>query len=136
MNEVLHLSTYIARKPSEVYAFASDPRNLARWAAGLTDSEIVNDGDAWIATAPFGKVRVKFAPANPYGVMDHDVALDTGVTFHNPMRVIPNGDGSEFMFTLMRQPGMGDEEFARDRANIEHDLKTLKGLLEQGRTGV
>jgi hypothetical protein len=32
---VQHVSAFIDRRPAEVYAFASDPRNLPRWAAGL-----------------------------------------------------------------------------------------------------
>jgi hypothetical protein len=122
MQEVVHVSVHIARRPEEVYEFASHPENLPRWAAGLADSELVRDG----------KVRVEFAPRNPFGVLDHDVTLETGITIHNPMRVVPNGEGSEFMFTLIRQPGMSDEEFANDRAAIERDLRTLKSLLESG----
>ena len=74
---------------------------------------------------------MKFAPPNSLGVMDHDVTLESGVTVHNPMRVVPNGEGSEFVFTLIRQPGMSDEQLARDKAAVESDLKTLKGLLER-----
>ena len=73
----------------------------------------------------------EFAPVNSLGVMDHDVTLESGVTVHNPMRVVPNGEGSEFVFTLIRRPGMTDAELARDRAAVERDLKTLKGLLER-----
>ena len=131
MHSVQHVSVYIARRPADVYEFASDPRNLPRWASGLARSEVKQDGDTWIADAPFGKVRVRFAERNPFGVMDHDVELESGVTVHNPMRVVPNGDGSEFVFTLIRQPAMSDEEFARDRGTIEKDLKTLKNLLER-----
>lgn len=130
MHDVEHLGVYINRRPAEVYAFASDPRNLPRWAAGLARSEVTRDGDGWIVDAPFGKVRVKFAPPNSLGVMDHDVTLESGVTVHNPMRVMPRGDGSEFVFTLIRQPGMSDEQFAKDKATVEKDLQTLKGLLE------
>jgi hypothetical protein len=46
------------------------------------------------------------------------------------MRVMPNGEDSEFVFTLIRRPGMSDEQFAKDKAAVEHDLKTLKDLLE------
>ena len=128
--DVQHISVYIARRPAEVYEFASDPRNLPRWAAGLARSEVRRDGDEWIADAPFGKVRVRFAERNAFGVMDHDVMLESGVTVHNAMRVVPNGEGSELVFTLIRQPGMSDRQFAEDRAAVERDLKTLKDLLE------
>ena len=131
MHDVQHVSVYIARPPAEVYEFASDPRNLPRWAAGLARSEVKSGGDEWIANAPFGKVRVRFAQRNSFGVVDHDVKLESGVTIHNPMRVVPNRDGSEFIFTLIRQPGMSDAQFAKDKAAVEIDLKTLKDLLER-----
>jgi len=131
MGDVQHVSISIARQPADVYEFASDPRNLPRWAAGLARSEVRQDGDAWIADAPFGTVRIRFAEQNRFGVMDHDVTLDSGVTIHNSMRVVPNGEGSEFIFTLIRQPGMSDEKFAEDKAAVEKDLRTLKNLLER-----
>ena len=130
LSDVQHVSISIARRPAEVYEFVSDPRNLPRWAAGLSRSEVQKDGDAWIADAPFGKVRLRFAPRNVFGVLDHDVTLESGVTVHNPMRVLPNGEGSEFVFTLIRRSEMSDEEFARDKAAVESDLKTLKALME------
>jgi len=130
MNDVQHISIYIDRPPAKVYEFASDPRNLPRWAAGLARSEVRRDGDEWIADAPFGKVRVRFVQPNSFGVMDHDVTLESGVTIHNPMRIVPNGEGSEFVFTLIRQSGASDEQFAQDKAAVESDLKTLKGVLE------
>jgi hypothetical protein len=63
--------------------------------------------------------------------MDHDVQLESGVTIHSPMRVVPNGAGSELTFTLIRRPGVSDGEFAQDKAAVEKDLKTLKELLER-----
>ena len=130
MYEVRHISTYIGRPPADVYDFAADARQLPRWAAGLARSEVQRDGDHWIVDAPFGRARVRFVERNALGVLDHDVELPSGATVHNPMRVIPNGQGSEFVFTLVRQPGMTDQQFADDAAAVEADLRTLKELLE------
>jgi pimeloyl-ACP methyl ester carboxylesterase len=47
------------------------------------------------------------------------------------MRVVPRREGSEVVFTLIRQPGMSDEQFARDRAAVQGDLDALKTLLER-----
>ena len=129
--DVRHLSIYIARQPSDVYEFASDPANLPRWAAGLARSEVTRTGDTWIVEAPFGKATIRFAPKNELGVMDHDVELESGATVRNPMRVVPNGEGSEFIFTLFRRPDMSDNQFAEDRRAVEADLRTLKELLER-----
>ena len=133
MHEVRHLSITIACPPPEVYEFAVDPENLPRWASGLAQSELQKDGDAWKVDSPLGKLRMKFAPRNEFGILDHEVTLESGPTFQNPMRVIPNGEGSECMFTLFRQEGMSDEDFANDKAAIERDLKTLKDLMENKR---
>lgn len=75
-------------------------------------------------------VGIKCAEKNRFGVMDHDVRMETGGVVHIPMRVVPNGEGSEFVFTLIRRPGMSDEKFAEDKAAVEKDLRALKGLLE------
>jgi uncharacterized protein YndB with AHSA1/START domain len=125
-----HISVSINRPAAEVYAFASNPENLPQWAAGLSDS-IRKVGDDWIADSPMGTVKVKFAAQNTFGVLDHDVTLPSGVTFHNPMRVIPNDDGSEVTFTLYRRPDVSDDDFSADMTAVEDDLQQLKSILEE-----
>ena len=131
MQDVQHLSIYIDLPPNRVYDFASDPINLPRWAAGLARSEVRREGDLWVMESPLGKVKVRFVERNTFGVLDHDVTLESGVTIHNPMRVLPHGRGSEFTFTLIRQPGTSNDQFRADKAAVEKDLNTLKGVLER-----
>jgi len=127
---VRHISASIDRPPDEVYAFASNPENLPKWATGLSGS-IKNVHGEWIADSPMGKVKIRFAEANTFGVLDHEVVLESGVRIRNPMRVVPRGNGSEIIFTLFRQPDMSDEKFSEDAKWVEKDLMRLKGLLEQ-----
>ena len=61
-----------------------------------------------------GTVKVKFADKNKFGVLDHAVTLPSGVKVNNPMRVFPNNDGSELVFTLYRRADVSDQEFAED----------------------
>ena len=129
--EVRHISVSIDRPPEEVYAFVSDPGNTPKWASGLGTSIQQVHGE-WIADSPMGKVKIKFAEANRFGILDHEVVLGSGERINNPMRVIANGSGSEIFFTLIRQPGMSDEKFAEDARWVEKDLRNLKGLLEKG----
>ncbi len=86
-SDVRHLTVSIARPPSVVYAFASNPANVA--------------------------------PAWP-----------SGVTIHNPMRVMANGEGSEVVFSLFHLPGVSDAKFAEDATWVMKDLETLKRVLE------
>jgi hypothetical protein len=74
---------------------------------------------------------VRFAPENPFGVMDHTVTLPDGTVVENALRVVPNGDGTEIMFTLLRQPGTDDQAFEADAAHIRKDLESLKAILEK-----
>lgn len=126
---LIHIS--IGRSTTEVYAYVSDPRNLSQWAAGLSRSPLHQDGEDWIADSPMGRVRITFAPKNPFGVIDHAVTLPDGATVINPLRVQPNGDGSEVIFTLYRRPEVSDASFKEDAARIRSDLKKLKSILEE-----
>jgi len=128
--EVRNISVSILRSPKDVYAFASNGENLPRWATGIGQT-IRNVNGEWIADGPVGHVRVRFAPRNDLGVLDHDVGLESGATVHNPMRVVPNGTGSTVIFTLLRLPGVSEQKFADDATWVEKDLTTLKGLLEK-----
>jgi hypothetical protein len=125
-----HISVSINRSAVQVYAFASNPENLPKWAAGLSGS-IKKVNEDWIGEAPMGRVKVKFAEKNKFGVLDHDVTLPSGVKVYNPMRVFPNNEGSELVFTLYRQPDMSDQKFAEDAEWVEKDLAKLKTLLEK-----
>ena len=104
------------------------------WASGLA-AGLTRDGDDWIADGgPIGAVRVRFAPDNELGVIDHRVTLPDGLVVDNALRVVPNGTGAEVMFTLLRQPNMDDDAFETDAAHVARDLETLKTLMEERET--
>ena len=131
-SDVRHISVAIDRPPREVYAFASQPENLPRWARGLATA-IAQQGGEWIAQSAMGAVKVRFAPRNDFGVLDHDVTLESGVSVHNPMRVVAReGGGSEITFTLFRRPGVSDADFEADAGAVQRDLRALKNVLEHG----
>lgn len=131
LHEVRNISVSIRRSPGDVYAFISNGENIPLWATGLGNKiRRLEDGE-WLAEGPVGSVRVRFAPPNDLGVADHDVVLETGVTVHNPIRVVPNGAGSTVIFTLMRLPGVPVQQFNQDAKTVESDLAKLKAVLER-----
>jgi hypothetical protein len=125
-----HVSVSISRPVDQVYAFASNPKDWPRWAEGLSDS-IENVNGEWIAESPMGTLKVQFTASNEFGVLDHRVTLASGETIYNPMRVFPNNNGSEVVFTVYQRPHLSAETFAQDTAAVQRDLETLKRLLEQ-----
>jgi hypothetical protein len=125
---VVHIS--VDRDWRDVYAFASNPRNMPRWASGLA-AGLKRDGDDWIGDGgPLGEIHIRFAPPNDLGVIDHTVTLPDGSSVLNALRVTPNQDGAEVAFTVLRQPAQDDAAFEADAAHVLKDLQALKALLE------
>lgn len=128
----VHIVEMIVERSAEaVYTFASRPDAMPRWASGLADG-FEPAGDHWIATGPLGVAKVFFAPANPYGVMDHTVVLETGETTYNAFRVTANGTDAVMTFTVLQQPGTDAARFQADVDWVRRDLVRLKALLEAG----
>jgi hypothetical protein len=119
-------SISIDRNWQALYEAIWRPEIFPNWASGLTESDLRRGGTGWIADGPEGPVTIRFTPHNDYGAMDHVVETEDGRHVHIPLRVIANGEGAEVMLTLFRQPGMTDEEFARDAKWITRDLRALK----------
>ncbi|MDE1158410.1 MAG: SRPBCC family protein [Neorhizobium sp.] len=126
---IIHLT--INRDWHAVYDYAHRPENMPHWASGLA-AGLTRDGDDWLGDGgPIGTIRIRFAAPNDYGVIDHKVTLENGVTVDNALRVVKNGDGAEVMFTLLRLPDTADAAFETDAAHVTKDLETLKALLER-----
>jgi hypothetical protein len=123
------VSVFIAAPSEAVYAYASNPENLPRWVPSFFESVERVDGE-WVARSPLGRVGFGFVHDNDLGVLDHSVTLPDGARVVNPMRVIPNGDGSEILFTLFQREGMTEQQFQEDADLVLNDLRSLKALLE------
>lgn len=129
MHQSRNLSVSINRDAGDVYNFISVPENFRLWASGLGKALQKVNGE-WVAETPEGPVKVRFSERNELGVLDHWVSPKPGLQIYIPMRVIPNGSGSELIFTLFRLSDMSDEKFAADAEWVMRDLSSLKNLLE------
>lgn len=124
-----NLSVSIERNIRDVYDFVRVPENFSRWASGLGKSLKLVKGE-WFAETQEGTVKVRFSERNEFGVLDHWVSTKPGMQVYVPMRVVPNGNGCEIIFTLFRLPDMSEATFAADAEWVMRDLTTLKNLLE------
>ena len=123
------LNVSIRCSPEKVYAFVSNPKNLPKWAEAFCRS-VRKEKGAWIIESPDGPVKIRFVKKNDFGILDHYVSPAPGVEVYVPMRVLPNGGGSEVIFTLFQPAGMSDEKFAEDIGWVKRDLRSLKTVLE------
>jgi hypothetical protein len=128
-HKVKNISVSINKPASEVYKFASNPENFPKWVAFI--ESVSKQGDIWLGKSSLGDIKIKWSPLNEFGILDHHVTLPNGETVYNPMRIISNDKGSEFVFTLFWMPGRTEKEFNEDAQSVTADLKKLKEIMEK-----
>jgi len=119
----------IHAKPQQVVDFLADPMNLPRWAVGFAKG-VRRDGDRWIVTTGSGEMGVRIVAERGLGVVDSFMSPAPGVEGLAASRVVPAGDGVEYVFTQFQAPDMPDNVFAKNVQAIAHKLTVLKALLE------
>ena len=124
------ISLHIARSPDEVYEFLLEPRNYPRWAAALGGRFEHIEGRDWRSDTPFGPVTIRFAERNELGVLDHAVFGEGQEPAMRRMRVVPNGEGSELIYTMFKRDELSAEQFASDAEWTATELEVLKTYLE------
>src|SRR5688500_15738167 len=125
---VVHTSILAA--PENVLAFLGDPRKWRSWAPWLRSVARLSDRE-WSYDTDAGRMHVRFVEPNILGVLDHHVALESGVTVFNSMRVLPNDGGSELVMVLFQSPLASTAEFERDVTAVTEDLARIKRIAEQ-----
>ncbi len=126
---VKHISISINKSAGEVYQFTSNPENFPKWIAFI--KSMTNHGEFWIGKTDLGDIKIKFAPLNDFGIVDHQVTLANGEPVNNPMRVVANNKGCEFTFTLLWLPDRTEKEFNEDAQAVAADLQKLKEIVER-----
>lgn len=115
--------------PERVVDFLSDPTNLPRWAVGFAKS-VRRNGDRWIVTTGSGEMGIRIVTERRAGVVDFFISPAAGVEGLAASRVVPAGDGVEYVFTQFQAPDMPDDSFAKNVHALAHELTVLKALLE------
>ena len=126
------LTVSVKCEPQKACRFVTNPENLPKWATAFCKS-VRKEKEEWIVETAQGPVTIRFVPKNDLGVADHYVTPSPGVDIYVPMRVVANGADSEIMLTLFQLADMSDDVYARDIQWVERDLRTLKGMLEDGK---
>jgi hypothetical protein len=119
----------IAANPKDVLAFVGDGTNLPRWAIGFARS-VRPSRSGWIVTTGQGELPTTITVNDDAGTVDFCTEPAPGAEATAFARVVPNGEGAEFIFTQLQQPGVPDEMFEQLVAAVGHELVALKALLE------
>ncbi len=119
----------IHAKSTQVMDFLADPKSLPRWAVGFAKS-VRQEDNRWIVTTGGGEMGVRIVAEPRLGVLDFYMSPAPGVEGLAASRVLPAGDGVEYVFTQFQAPDMPDEVFAKSVQALAHELTVLKALLE------
>jgi len=103
--------------------------------------EVVGDAHALPRWAPNFATTVK--PEDGHGVVNDELHVDLRVdrdlgtvdilrVKHPPAgaysRVVPNGEGSEYVFTLFFPDGTAEEAITKQMTVVEEELRTIRAL--------
>lgn len=125
-------SVSIAAPAGEVFGFLADPENIPRWAPGFA-SAIRPDGERWIVTNSAGELPVVIASDAGAGTVD--ILRDADRTTGAFARVVPNGAGSEMLFTLFFSPRTPEDAVAGQMATVDEELATVRKFAEGAHAG-
>ena len=120
----------IAAPPETVLGVVGDARRLPEWAPAFARA-VRRDGEGWIVDNGDTEFPIRLRVAPEYGTVDI-----LGVT-EPPRgafaRVIPSGEGSEFLFSLSFPEGTDEAAITAQMQTVEAELRTVRTLSEAAR---
>jgi uncharacterized protein YndB with AHSA1/START domain len=120
----------INRAPSTVFDYLSNPSNWPQWAIVNVKSVAGAGASEWRdMMTPHGPAKLRIRAEARYGILDHDWH-DPQASWTVPARVVPNGDGAEFMMTFFQPPAFSDSFFDEQIKLVDIELAKLKQILE------
>ena len=122
-------SITIQARPEDVLRFVADPFNLARWAPDFAPSVHERDG-RWFIVGDFGEREIIVTASVECGTFDLWPASDPGRGIRT--RVIANGDGSEYLFTLLADDEIEPDALAAQLQGVEQELIAVRRLVQDG----
>ena len=95
----------------------------------MPDAKQNLDG-SWTFSTPHGNANLKFKQNRKLGILDH-LFVDAESTWEVPMRVVPSGEESEVIVTLVKPDSLSDSQFDERMNEIEVIFSNLKNLIEK-----
>jgi hypothetical protein len=123
-------SVSIAADPGAVLEFVADPYQLPVWAPDFAES-VRREDDHWVVSTRRGETSILVCANPEQGTVDLLSAADPGSGAFT--RILPNGDGSEYLFTLFFPEGTPESAIDGQMAVVEGELRTVRAQCERAR---
>jgi hypothetical protein len=118
----------IAAEPHTVLSFLADPHQLPVWAPNFAES-VREEGAELVVGSGGREIRIVMRVSQEHGTFDLVSAKDHRVGAFS--RVIPNGSGSEYLFTLLFAHGTPHADIERQMLIVEEELQTVRAHCER-----
>jgi hypothetical protein len=121
-------SISIAAPPSAVLDVVGDPLRLPEWAPRFARA-VRADGDRWLVdNGTDAEFPIRVRVSRELGTMD--LLRPTDPPSGAFSRVVHDGRGSEYLFTLFFPDGTDEAAIAAQMATVEDELQTIRALSE------
>ena len=117
----------IAAPPETMLGLVGDARRLPEWAPDFACA-VSPDGDGWIVDNGDTEFPIRLRVAAEYGTVD--ILAPTEPPRGAFARVIPSGEGSEFLFSLSFPAGTEEAAITAQMQTVEAELRTVRTLSE------
>ena len=117
------ISIRVNRKTGDTFdAILNSPPKM------MPDAKMTSDG-WWYFSTPRGNAKLKFNENKSLGILDH-MFIDKESKWDVPMRIVPSGDESEVIITLIKPDELTDEQFNERMIEIEQVFGNMKKIIE------
>jgi hypothetical protein len=114
----------VSRKTGEVFdAILNSPPKI------MPDAKQNGDG-SWSFSTPRGNANLKFKHNKTLGILDH-LYKDEESVWDVPMRVVPSGNESEVIVTIVKPDTLTDNQFDERMKEINELFENLKQIVEK-----
>jgi Polyketide cyclase / dehydrase and lipid transport len=126
-NELLSRAIGVAASPADVLGLVADPRALPRWAPTFADGARPAAGDRWTIASGGGEFEIRVRASAAAGTVDFLAPDEDRGLF---ARVVPNGEGSALVLTLVLPATTPAEVVTQQRAVLDRELQAVRELCE------
>ncbi len=110
----------------EVWPFLSNPENLHLWTVGFAQSAPTPSGDGFKVETAKGTLDLFVRCSRDTGVIDFYFGRDGGHAL-SPTRLLENGGGSIFIFTLFEPDKAAAGQYETLVENVRSEMDLLRG---------
>ncbi len=125
----VHQSISIKCTPQKLFDFISNPLNWPLYSE--FNLKVEKKEGYWLIETPQGPLKHVIISDKQYGIMDTIITLPSGNDMLVPSRILPNGNGTEYVVTHFQPGEVSTTIFESWLQGVDRNLNRLKKIMEE-----